>query len=56
MKARKIKIRIPMPPPGKPHTSKKGKKGYNRRYDKYSAIAKANRQAYAEEMQYAPKI
>lgn len=28
---RKLRIRIPIPKPDRPHTTKKGKKGYSRR-------------------------
>lgn len=33
-KIKKPKIRFPIPPPGKPHSSKKGKRGYNRKHEK----------------------
>ena len=35
-KYKKSTVRIPIPPPGKTHTTKKGKKGYNRKKEKRS--------------------
>ncbi|MBI1998840.1 MAG: hypothetical protein HYS73_00715 [Parcubacteria group bacterium] len=46
-KSRKLKIRIPMPPPQKPHSTKKGrKKGYTRQKNKH--IAREEKRAPAE--------
>ena len=33
-KKKKLAVRLPMPPPGKPHGSKKGDKGYFRPREK----------------------